>query len=95
MMVKFYTAWQQQLLKVEEKLANVWLLDSGVIWLMISHREWFHQYKPISEGFVFMGNDHALEIVGISTIKSKIYNGTVRTIKEIRQEKSIFSGTIK
>ena len=31
-----------------------------------------------------MGDDHALEITGISTIKIKIFDGTIRTIEKVR-----------
>ena len=31
-----------------------------------------------------MGDYHALEIVGIGTIKIKMFNGTIRTIGEVR-----------
>ena len=31
-----------------------------------------------------MGNDHALEIAGIGTIKIKMFDGTIRTIGEVR-----------
>jgi hypothetical protein len=30
-----------------------------------------------------MGNDHALEIAGIGTIKLKMYDGSIRTISEV------------
>lgn len=30
-----------------------------------------------------MGNDYALKIVGIVTIKIKMYNGTIQTIQEV------------
>ena len=55
-------------------------MDSGATWHMTPRREWFHQYEPISGGSVFMGDDHALEIAGIGTIKLKMYDGTIRTI---------------
>ena len=58
-------------------------MASGATWHMTSQREWFHQYEPISGGSVFMGDDHALEIVGTGTIKLKMYDGTVRTIQEV------------
>ena len=32
-----------------------------------------------------MGNDHALKIAGIGTIKIKIFDGTIRTIGEVRR----------
>ncbi|KAH9745510.1 hypothetical protein KPL70_004098 [Citrus sinensis] len=68
-------------------LTDVWPIDSGATYHMTSQKEWFHTYKPISEGSVYMGDDHALEIVGISTIKIKMFDGTIRTIEEIRHVK--------
>ncbi|KAH9698769.1 hypothetical protein KPL71_024127 [Citrus sinensis] len=53
-------------------------------WHMTSRREWFHTYEPISGGSVYMGNDHALEIASIGTIKIKMFDGTIRTIGEVR-----------
>ena len=44
-------------------------------------RDWFYTYESISEGCMFMGNNHALEIVGVSIAKFKMYNGTVCTIQ--------------
>ena len=31
-----------------------------------------------------MGDNHALEITGIGTIKIKMFDGTIRTIEEVR-----------
>ncbi|KAH9706497.1 hypothetical protein KPL70_012225 [Citrus sinensis] len=67
-----------------KRLSDVWLIDSGATWHMTSRREWFHTYEPISGGSVYMGNDHALEIAGIGTIKIKMFDGTIRTIGEVR-----------
>ena len=63
-----------------KQFTDVWLLDTGATWHMTSRREWFHNYKPISGGSVHMGDDHALEIVGIGTVKIKMFDGTIRTI---------------
>ncbi|KAH9680516.1 hypothetical protein KPL71_026569 [Citrus sinensis] len=49
-----------------------------------SRREWFHTYEPISGGSVYMGDDHALEIAGIGTVKIKMFDGTIRTIGGVR-----------
>ena len=38
---------------------------------------------------MFMGNDHALEIAGIGTVKLKMYDGTVRTIQGVRHVKGL------
>ncbi|KAH9681068.1 hypothetical protein KPL71_026802 [Citrus sinensis] len=40
-------------------------------------------------GSVYMGDDHALEITGIGTIKMKMFNGTIRTIGEVRHVNSL------
>uniref|UniRef100_A0A2N9HLU0 Uncharacterized protein n=1 Tax=Fagus sylvatica TaxID=28930 RepID=A0A2N9HLU0_FAGSY len=71
------------------RFADVWLMDSGATWHMTPRREWFHQYEPISGGSVFMGDDHALEIAGIGTIKLKMCDGMVRTIQEVRHVKGL------
>ncbi|KAH9725713.1 hypothetical protein KPL70_007982 [Citrus sinensis] len=67
-----------------KRLSNVLLIDSGATWHMTSRREWFHTYELISGGSVYMGDDHALEIAGIGTIKIKMFDGTIRTIGEVR-----------
>ena len=36
-----------------------------------------------------MGNDHALEIAGIGTIKPKMYDGIVHTTQEVRHVKGL------
>ena len=50
---------------------------------MTFRREWFYTYEPISGGSVYMGDDHALEIAGIGTIKIKMFDGTIHTIGEV------------
>jgi len=56
---------------------------------MTPNRDWFHTYEPISEGSMFKGNDHALKIVGIRTIKLKMYDGSIHTILEVRHVKGL------
>ena len=51
---------------------------------MTYRREWFHTYEPILGGSVYIGNNHALEIAGIGTIEIKMFDGTIRTIGEVR-----------
>ncbi|KZV18195.1 hypothetical protein F511_20144 [Dorcoceras hygrometricum] len=64
-------------------------MDSGATWHMTSRRIWFDQYEPVSGGSVFMGNDHALEIAGVGTIKIKMFDGTICTIQEVRHVKGV------
>ena len=72
-----------------KSFADVWILDSGATWHMTSRSEWFHNYEPISGGSVFMGDDHALEIAGVGTVKIKMHDGTVRTIQGVRHVKGL------
>ena len=74
--------------KGRKKLTDVWIMDSGASWHMTLRKEWFHKYEPILKGFVFMGNDHALEIAGIGTIKIKMHDDTVHTIQEVQLSKA-------
>lgn len=46
-------------------------------------QDWFCTYQPISKESMFVGNDYALEIVGVATIKIKMYDGTICIIQEI------------
>ncbi|RDX89733.1 hypothetical protein CR513_28502, partial [Mucuna pruriens] len=64
-------------------------MDSGATRHMTPHRYWFCTYEPISGGSVFMGNNHALEIAGVGTVKIKMYDGTVRTIQGVRHVKDL------
>ena len=87
-----YTSDDGEVLYIEEvavaddrgKFADVWFMDSAATWHMTPRRDWFHQYEPLSKGTVFMGNDHALKIVGIGTVKVKMYDGSIQTIQEVR-----------
>ena len=55
-------------------------MDLGAIWHTTPNQDWFHTYEPISRGTMFMGDNHALEIAFISTIKFKMYDGLICTI---------------
>ena len=62
-------------------MQDVWLLDSGATYHMASRKEWFHHYEPVSGGVVYSCSDHAMNVVGIGSIKLKMYDGIVRTIQ--------------
>ena len=72
-----------------KRFADKWLIDSGATYHMTSRKEWFHHYEPISGGSVYSCDDHALEIIGIGTIKLKMYDGTVQTVQDVRHVKGL------
>ncbi|KAE8693992.1 hypothetical protein F3Y22_tig00110788pilonHSYRG00242 [Hibiscus syriacus] len=50
-------------LEGRKRYADIWLTDSGATYHMTLRREWFYHYEPVSRGYVYSWNDHALEIV--------------------------------
>ncbi|KAE8665844.1 Retrovirus-related Pol polyprotein from transposon TNT 1-94 [Hibiscus syriacus] len=72
-----------------KRFADIWLIDSGATYHMTSRREWFHHYEPVSGGSVYSCNDHALEIVGMGTIKLKMYDGTIKVVRDVRHVKGL------
>ncbi|KAE8669377.1 putative LRR receptor-like serine/threonine-protein kinase [Hibiscus syriacus] len=67
-----------------KRYADIWLIDSGATYHMTSRREWFHHYEPVSGGSVYSCNDHTLEIVGVGTIKLKMYDGTIKIVRDVQ-----------
>jgi hypothetical protein len=51
---------------------------------MSPEMDWFTTYELVNGGSVLNGNDVAYKIVAIGTIKIKMYNGIVRTLKNVR-----------
>ncbi|KAE8734764.1 hypothetical protein F3Y22_tig00000715pilonHSYRG00142 [Hibiscus syriacus] len=66
-----------------KRYADIWLIDSGATYHMTSRREWFHHYETISGGSVYSCNDHALEIIGVGTIKLKMYDETIKVVRDV------------
>ena len=75
--------------KGDKQFTNVQIMDSGATQYMTPRRDQFCTYEPISVGFVFMGNDHALEIAGVGSIKIKMFNGSIHKIEGVRHVKSL------
>ncbi|KAE8678092.1 Nbs-lrr resistance protein [Hibiscus syriacus] len=65
-----------------KKFADIWLIDSGATYYMTSRREWFHHYESVSGGSVYSCNDHALDIVGVGTIKLKMYDEIIKVVRD-------------
>ncbi|XP_071741174.1 uncharacterized mitochondrial protein AtMg00300-like [Rutidosis leptorrhynchoides] len=62
-------------------------------------RDWFTTYQEINGGKVLMGNDLPCKVVGIGTVQIKMYDGTVRTLTDVRhvpklRKNLIFLGTL-
>ncbi|KAE8708241.1 hypothetical protein F3Y22_tig00110348pilonHSYRG00195 [Hibiscus syriacus] len=57
--------------------SDEWILDSGSSFHMSPNRDWFATYENVSTGDVFLGNNVSCNVVGIGTIKIKIFDGIV------------------
>ena len=50
---------------------------------MCPKKEWFDIYKPYNST-VIMGNDVACSVIGIGTVKIKMFDGVVRVFGDVR-----------
>jgi hypothetical protein len=61
-----------------------WLLDYGASNHMCLHRHWFVTYQSIDDGIVYMGNDISCKVVGIGSIRIKMFDGTFKILIDVR-----------
>ena len=67
-----------------DDLNNSWLLDSACSFHVTAHRSWFDAYKSVNCGSVRMGNVASCKVIGIGTIKIKMFDNVVRTLGEVK-----------
>lgn len=60
------------------------MLDSGASHHMCPNRKWFTTYQNTDGGTVLMGNNYACRIMGYGTIRIKMHDGAVRTLRNVR-----------
>ena len=61
-----------------------WILDSGCTFHMTPRKDWLFDFKETNGGKVLMGNNVSCTVEGIGSIRIKMWDGTVRTMKEVR-----------
>jgi len=56
------------------ELTEEWIMDSGVSWIMCSHRDWFTSYSPlVSPINVVLANDSAIPVTGVGRIPVRMH----------------------
>ena len=65
-------------------LLESWVLDSTCSYHMTPKKDWFDTYKPYNGGMVQMGNDATCPVIGIGTVKIKMFDGVVRVLSNVR-----------
>ncbi|KAG8485411.1 hypothetical protein CXB51_021801 [Gossypium anomalum] len=68
----------------DSKVNEEWILDSGCTFHMSPNQGWFTTYETVSEGIILIGNNASYKIVGVGTIKVKMFDGVVRTLSDVR-----------
>ncbi|KAL0453639.1 UNVERIFIED_CONTAM: Retrovirus-related Pol polyprotein from transposon TNT 1-94 [Sesamum latifolium] len=66
------------------QFVDAWILDSGCSYHITPNREWFTSYKSGNSGSVNLGDDRCCHIVGVGDVRIKMYDGTVRTLCDVR-----------
>ena len=51
---------------------------------MTLKKDWFNTYKPYNGSMVQMGNDATCPVIGISTMKIKMFDEVVRVLSNVR-----------
>ena len=64
--------------------SNLWLIDSGASYHMTPDRNCFSTYHEIDGGEVLMGNDASCRMIGVGSVKVRMFNGVIRTITDVR-----------
>ena len=67
-----------------DNLADSWILDSACSYHMTPYKEWFDTYRLVNSGSVLMGNDASCKVIGIGTVRVKMFDGVVRTLSDVR-----------
>src|SRR3954464_2497412 len=67
-----------------KKSSDVWLLDSACTYHVCPRREGFYTYQPCDGGTVLMGNNAECRVVGIGSIRMRMFDGEVRTVANVR-----------
>ena len=64
--------------------SSAWIVDSGCTFHMTPRKDYLFDFKVINGGNVLMGNDHSCSITGIGSVRFQLWDGTIRTINNVR-----------
>ncbi|KAL0401656.1 UNVERIFIED_CONTAM: Retrovirus-related Pol polyprotein from transposon TNT 1-94 [Sesamum latifolium] len=67
----------------KNQFVDAWILDIGCSYHITPNREWFTSYRSGNSSFVYLG-DRCCNIIGVGEVSIKVYDGTVRTLSDVR-----------
>lgn len=68
---------------VEGGISEYWIMDSGGSFHMCPYKHWFCELKEAT-GTVLLGNNHICNIKGISMVRLRMHDGSVRVLGDVR-----------
>ncbi|KAH9682681.1 hypothetical protein KPL71_027445 [Citrus sinensis] len=72
------------LLASETQTNSKWILDSGCSYHMCPDQNLFTTYNAFNGGEVLMGNNTMCKVVGLGTIRFKMFDGMIRELRDVR-----------
>ncbi|KAH9718762.1 hypothetical protein KPL71_022343 [Citrus sinensis] len=72
------------LLASETQTNSKWILDSGCSYHMCPDQNFFTTYNAFNGGEVLMGNNTMYKVVGLGTIRFKMFDGMIRELRDVR-----------
>lgn len=51
---------------------------------MYPNKGWFETYEQVDRGIVLLGNNKSCTVVGIGSLRHKMYNGRERVLNDVR-----------
>ncbi|KAL0440731.1 UNVERIFIED_CONTAM: Retrovirus-related Pol polyprotein from transposon TNT 1-94 [Sesamum radiatum] len=66
------------------QFVDAWILDSGCSYHITPNREWFTPYRSGNSGSVYLGDDRCCNIISVGDARIKMYDGTIRTLSDVR-----------
>ncbi|EOY34202.1 Uncharacterized protein TCM_041944 [Theobroma cacao] len=64
-----------------DNLMDTWILDLACCFHICLRRDWFSTYQSVDMGTVQLEDDFSLSVVGIGTIRIKMFDGMVRSLE--------------
>ena len=59
-------------------------MNTGSTYHICPRRELFASFEELDGGLTSMGDDHTCRLFDKGTVRIKMYNGTMRELKEVR-----------
>ena len=66
-----------------------WLLDSGASHHICPHKDWFASYQIVNDWIVLLGDNHSCKNFGVGSIKTKMFDGVIRTLTDVRHVREL------